>query len=357
MIKTNKAFRFLTISILALYFLSANTSSIMANQKEIGLVDITKYLPNNYVTDGSKDYTSELQKGLNENKRIRMPNFPILINENGLKIKSDSEIYFQEKSKLIMVPNHKDTYAILWLIKVANVKIYSPNLIGDRLLHKGTKGEWGMGIHITESKDVYIQNASISNCWGDGIYIGGGSNPCERIIVKDTNIDNSRRNGISITNGKEITLSSCFITNTNGTRPMAAIDIEPNKSSDIIDNIHIKNTQTKNNKRYGILIELNPLIKAPNKVNITIDGHRDMASTTALAIAGFRGNLKNKHQLKGKILILNSVWENNIEQPYKIGEFRLGPTTHIENYKIIKNNKLEKHIPNERSNVIIRNRY
>ncbi|MDO5665375.1 MAG: right-handed parallel beta-helix repeat-containing protein [Bacteroidia bacterium] len=343
--------RYLYIVVLLAHFLLLPSKSLLMAQSSKSAVDITRYLPQNYRQDGTVDYTSYIQKGLDENRYVKMPNFPILINENGLKIKSNSEIYFQRKSKLIMAPNHRDAYAMLWLVNVRNVKIHSPHLIGDRFSHKGAKGEWGMGIHITQSDDIYISNAIISNCWGDGIYIGGGTTPCVRVKIEKAKIGNSRRNGISITNGKSITISNSVITNTNGTPPMAAIDIEPNKPSNVIDDINIKDVETKNNKKYGVLIELNPLIQASNKVKITIDGHKDSGSATALAIAEFRGNLKNRYQLNGEILILNSVWEDNIEEPYQIGEFRLGPRTRIENYKIIKNNRLQRHTPK----IIIRN--
>src|ERR1035437_4931516 len=59
-------------------------------------IDLTKYLPADFVKDASIDYTEYIQKGLDENKMVLMPNFALLINEKGINIKSGSRIIFQK---------------------------------------------------------------------------------------------------------------------------------------------------------------------------------------------------------------------------------------------------------------------
>ena len=38
--------------------------------------------------------------------------------------------------------------------------------------HTGNTGEWGHGIAVFGSTNVTIENVDISQCWGDGIYLG-----------------------------------------------------------------------------------------------------------------------------------------------------------------------------------------
>src|SRR5690606_13000285 len=163
---------------------------------------ILEYLPKNYVKDGTIDYTGYIQKAIDENKNIVLPNFPILINDGGLKLKSNFNLFFQKESALIMKPSTKTKYSFFSLTEVDNVNIYNPTLLGDRKTHLSNKGEWGMGISIYGSTNVKIYNVNIKDTWGDGIYINSNKNKHSyNVLIKNGYIDNARRNGISIISG------------------------------------------------------------------------------------------------------------------------------------------------------------
>lgn len=124
-----------------------------------------------------------------------------------------------------------------------NVLIHgNGNIIGDRSTHNGKEGEWGMGIRLHNATDVTINDITISDCWGDCIYIGGNS---KNIIINNCVLRDSRRQGISITQANGVTISECRIANISGTNPQYAIDIEPNERC-VIDNVLIKNVTVKN---------------------------------------------------------------------------------------------------------------
>src|SRR5690606_24849814 len=219
-------------------------------------IDLTKYLPKGYDTTGKTDYTSYLQKGLDSNDNVLMPNFPILMNKNGLKLSSNQTINFQSKSKLIMMPNAETNYGILHIVKVKNVKVINPTLVGDRDKHTGTKGEWGMGIRVQGSNNVKIIGANISDFWGDGIYItrDGGVNS-KNILIDQAVIQRNRRNGISVISGDNIVIQNSSFINNTGTNPMAAIDIEPNTPKDSLGYIKIHNIKTTQN-RVGVQVSM-----------------------------------------------------------------------------------------------------
>src|SRR5690606_30275234 len=226
-------------------------------------VDLTKYLPQNYVKNGSVDYTNYLQIGVDMNSYILMPNFPILINKNGLQLHSNQTIVFQENSSLIMEPNEEANYGMLNIIDVENIKIINPILKGDRDHHLGSEGEWGMGLNILSSKNVKVINSNISNLWGDAVYVGEIPYKerakynrldffCENVIIDGGDIENNRRKVSSVSNVKELLIENILIRNTNGTLPMAGIDLEPNNNEQLLENIIIKNVTTQNNGEVGI---------------------------------------------------------------------------------------------------------
>ncbi|WP_316742787.1 right-handed parallel beta-helix repeat-containing protein [Pedobacter antarcticus] len=288
-------------------------------------VDLTTLLPQGYVKDGSIDYTDVLQQGLNNNRKVIMPNFSVLINDKGLLLKSNSIVFFKNNSKIIMAPSDrgadsKDHYDILRINNVENVTVYNCVLVGDRKNHKNNIGEWGMGIGIRSSKNVSIINANVSNCWGDGIYLGTTKRklnktdrtyiPTENITIKYARVDYNRRNGISITNGKDVTVSKCLVSNTSGTLPMSGLDIEPNSSLDVISNITIDNLITYRNSQDGLLIVLTKLPSQDfnNTVGININNHIDDGSYSAMRLgSGFR---KADMRMSGSINVNNSKWKN-----------------------------------------------
>jgi len=280
-------------------------------KKSNNLVDITKYLPNNPNKEGKVDYTEYLQKGINENRAILMPNFPILINDNGLDIPNNTLVVFNLNSQIKLSPSDKTNYQVLRMHNKSNVTVYSPKIIGDRYEHLNTKGEWGMGISIVSSSNISIYNANITNCWGDGIYLGqrnGKTN--ENIKIEHALIDNNRRNGISVISVDGLEMSNVIISNTNGTSPESGLDFEPNHNSEFLKNINVNNLYTFNNKTNGVVVYLARLRGSVQKdVSITINNHTDRYSRISLGYSSVVIQNKNDKQidvpLKGFINYIN----------------------------------------------------
>jgi len=324
---------------------STQISTISLSAKsQIKFSKLESYLPKNYVQDGSVDYGIYLQKGIDENNFVEFPNFPILIGEKGLRLKSNSVLLFKSKSKLILKENSLSNYHILDLRNIENVKIYNPRLIGDRYAHKDVKGEWGMGINILSSRNISIYNPEIKNCWGDGIYISKISAvESENIIIKGGSIDNNRRNGISIISGKQIDISNIMLSNTNGTLPMAGIDIEPNTNDDILESINLKKIKTFNNADAGVaIILLNMIGKNDKKVSINIDSHIDYFSKTSFLMGGNRLSYPEYIKaLGGSINVTNSNWNDSQNKLLMASDFKYIPKYKFSNLKITTNGKLD----------------
>lgn len=276
--------------------------------------DLTSYLPKGYSNMGDKDYTDLIQKGINENSTLIMPDFPVLVNENGLTLKSNQKILFQKNSKLIMKPNSKDRNGILNLFNIQNVDIYYPSLIGDKHKHLSTTGEWGMGIYILSSTNINIIGSSIESTWGDGICIGGRNNSnSSDITLKNTILKDNRRNGLTIGGVTNLVVENAYIANTSGTNPQAGIDIEPDSNAYDVKNVKLTNIETQNNGNYGIIISPGNMVGKRQKViSIAINNFRDSGSKIGFGMAVTRDKLDQGFpKLDGNISVSNFSSQNN----------------------------------------------
>lgn len=274
------------------------------NKQFSGAKDLTAYLPKNFSKTGKIDYTQYLQKGIDLNSKIILPNFPVLINFNGLKLKSNSAVLFQKNSKLILKPNSEELYGLIYIENVKNVEVYFANLEGDRDQHTGDKGEWGMGFFIRNAQNVKLYNPKVTKMWGDGIYIGNLGVVSKNIEINYANIDNNRRNGISIIAGEKIDIKNTIISNTNGTIPEYGIDIEPNKSDDILKNIVLTNNTTYNNAKGGLLFALDNLQgKKSEPIEVYVNNHSDYYSDKGIEFHIDRGYQNYTNPITGSITI------------------------------------------------------
>ncbi|WP_413533355.1 hypothetical protein [Empedobacter brevis] len=301
------------------------------------------YLPINYVQDASVDYTDNIQEAINKNEVIILPNFPILINDNGIKLKNNTILIFNKKSKFILKPSDKQGYGLININNISNVKIFNMNIVGDRKNHLSNKGEWGMGVNIINSKNVFIYNSNIKDFWGDGIYIGG-NNFSSNINILGGLIDNNRRNGISIISGKKILLKKLLISNTNGANPQTGLDIEPNTEINKIIDLIVEDVTTFNNFNSGTSLYINNLkgYNTSNNVNIYINNYNDIDSKYGMSFYNLKS--EKKKGLKGNIILKNiNLINNNIPLRFRDNNFSLD-NIELEYNNIKVNNKIDNNI-------------
>ena len=280
-----------------------------------GAAEAVNYLPSGYTKSGKVNYTAQIQKAIDENSFIVMPDFPVLIDRRGLKVRSGKTLVFRKNSLIRFEgPAVGKYWDVLKIYNSKNVRIVNAVIEGSRNSTLPQSGEWSAGISVLNSDNVIIENPKIYNTYGDGIFIGsedGGVS--ENIYVKGGWIDNVRRNGISITSGRNVFLSNILISNTNGTAPEAGIDIEPSIEPEFIENVNLDNIYTFNNKVSGIAVNLNALSTARKdavkKVTINIRNHTDNGSAYALGTSLNENPALN--DVEGEINIISPVWMNS----------------------------------------------
>lgn len=107
-----------------------------------------------------------------------------------------------------------------------NSKLVGGEIIGDRDTHDYTIAsthEWGYGVRIS-GKGCTVDGTKCRDCTGDGFNVDSAQD----FTIANVVSDNNRRQGISVTDASNGLVADSQFLNTNGTKPQAGVDIEPN---------------------------------------------------------------------------------------------------------------------------------
>lgn len=204
--------------------------------------------------DGLSDDTAALQawiEAAGESARLALrPHATYLINTNwrptfgqygGLKLRHGQTLELND-AELHALPSPHREGAVLQGYKTNGWRVLGPGaIVGDRPVHTGKGGEWGMGIAAWSASEWQVKDVTISQCWGDGIMVGYAPDAigsfCENFAIERGRISFCRRNGISIVAGRRGRIENTIIRSIAGTSPQAGIDLEPD--SGVHPNEHI----------------------------------------------------------------------------------------------------------------------
>ncbi|WP_333863631.1 hypothetical protein [Sphingobacterium sp.] len=179
--------------------------------------------------------------------------------KGGIRPRTNNTLRFANGSKFYIDPNDGESYSILTLNSVNNVKIINALIYGDVADHVGNSGEWGHGITVYGCENILLENPKSHYCWGDGIAIGSLPTHHNKNIriTKGIETHYNRRNGVSVISCDGLYIDE-IIANYNGTirgtLPMYGVDIEPNSKGEDYINCIIDSIKTTGNNEGGLEI-------------------------------------------------------------------------------------------------------
>lgn len=243
--------------------------------------------------DGREDDTISIQAAIDSlpasGGHVWIPPGTYMVDAvRSIRLNSGVSLLMTPQTILQALPNSAEWSAVLKIADVHDVSIVGGIIRGDRHGHLGKSGEWGMGVMITGAQRVNVQGTVASDCWGDGFYIGSElvDKLAEDIRLVDIQAFNNRRQGISLICGRNIEIIRPQLRHTNGTPPAAGIDIEPNRISDVFENVRIVEPYTEENQGSGISVNLWRLDGLKTPVDIVITNHQDKGSERGAMISG-----------------------------------------------------------------------
>ena len=214
--------------------------------------------------DGRHNDTSAFQAAINSlpssGGTITVPAGTYMIDAlRSINMRSHVRLQMSSGARLVALPNSSPRSYVIKAWNVTNVEISGGAIVGERAGHRGSTGEWGMGIDILASSKVYVHDLTVSNCWGDGLYIGaigsaGHATPSTDVTIKQVVSTNNRRQGLSFGPVDRVYVVNSTFSNTHGTKPEAGIDIEPSVQG-TSSHIRIENSKVIGNAGSGLELQ------------------------------------------------------------------------------------------------------
>jgi polygalacturonase len=216
--------------------------------------------------NGVNDDTAAFQAAINalpsSGGTIVVPNGTYMINGLiGISMKSNTRLSMQASASLNEIPNSAQRSWVVKVWNVNNVEIVGGNIVGDRVQHSGTAGQWGYGLNVEGSSSVYVHDIAISNCFGDGVLVGATGSGSTAVLSTGVTLtrvqsNNNRRQGLTIGPVTQLYVYDSSFTGSNGIAPQAGIDIEPQTQGNT-QQVRIEGSTMSNNVGNGVEMHAN----------------------------------------------------------------------------------------------------
>ncbi|MCE7041272.1 glycoside hydrolase family 55 protein [Dyadobacter sp. CY312] len=258
--------------------------------------------------DGTTDQTNTLQSLLNNNRYTTLffPKSVVSYRIGHVRIYSNKTLLFEDGTFIEGLKTAVNGQ-MFFMYDASNIVIKGTNVIVSDPNPNYVNNQMRVIFHMGGVTNVLIEGIAANNGGGDGFYIGAGSAKkySENVKLVNVSADKNRRQGISITGGKNIEIINAVLTNTNGIAPGAGIDVEPNTAENITENVRIINPITRNNSGAGIIVSPGAFVGTNHIVDVVITNHVDEGSTYGFLVTGVTG------PVLGTVITQNPIWKNN----------------------------------------------
>lgn len=235
-----------------------------------------------------------------------------------LFIRSNTEVVFEEGVEIVAKEDafHGLRDALVTLHGVTNVTLRGLGRgatlrmrIKDYQGPAYSHGEWRHAVNLLSASGITIENLTLADSGGDGIYIGANPsvNPCRNVVIRDCICDNNNRQGVSVISVDGLLIERTAMRNTRGTAPRSGIDFEPNAPCQLLKNIVVRDCLTEANDGCGYELYAAQLGADSEPVDITLESCRSSGDRLAsLKVAlGVRGK---KGLPRGKVVARNCTF-------------------------------------------------
>lgn len=186
-----------------------------------------------------------------------------------LEIPSDITLLFEEGVELIAQKNVfkgiEDAFFAIFERKNVVFLGYGASISmhkQDYQKQPYVESQWRHLMSIRSSQDIRIEGLTLNGSGGDGIYLGRTNSGIpwnEDITLRNLEIINHHRQGISVISARNLLAENLRISDTSGHSPEAGIDLEPNRQGEVLDNLIFRNIISENNRGAAFQVSLQNL--------------------------------------------------------------------------------------------------
>ena len=137
--------------------------------------------------------------------------------------RNDLTLEFENGATIKHAPTESARYYSTFVWSSDGITIKGGNIVGEVDTHNkeyaadgNVTNTHGYGIRLSDSTNILVKDANISDYYGDGICIASDSNPkngCQNVIIENCTIFDSLRNGITVTSCQGFEIKGCEIYN------------------------------------------------------------------------------------------------------------------------------------------------
>ena len=223
-----------------------------------GFIDASTYGGGYNTTDA----TAALQAAINTGQNVYVPQessdwfvgAPITLANN------NQEVLFQSGVTVTAKPGaFTGTGDCLFDVTGSDVSMVGPGATLQMQQADYTKPSYAPSesrhaINLMGVTNCTINGLNILNTGGDGVIVGAGASTpySQNVTIENVTINNAYRNGISVISVNGLLVDNCTIVNTAGTNPKDGMDFEPDNSSEVLQNVVVRNSIINSNSRSGI---------------------------------------------------------------------------------------------------------
>ena len=228
-----------------------------------------------------EDSTEFLQKALDSGaRRIVIDRRPAPWITRPLFVRSNCEVVFERGVEVVAKKGEfrGKNDSLFTLKRSENVKLsgYGATLRMHRADYAAapyTKAEWRMSLNLLSCSNVVVEGFTLLESGGDGVYLGVTGEdhaPCRNVVLRDLVCDRQYRQGISVISARNLLIERCMLRGTGGTPPAAGIDFEPNRASEELSEIVMRDCIITNNHGAGIQYYLGQLNATTKPISVKI---------------------------------------------------------------------------------------
>jgi hypothetical protein len=200
-----------------------------------------------------------------------------------------------------------------------NVLISGGVLVGSRT----GSPEWGVGILASDSDNLFIENVRLCDFFFDGILVTGNRG-CRHVVIRGSAAYNSRRSGLSVVSGSDVTVTSSTFGGSNGQSPETGVNVEPGPGTSVTG-IRFASCSFTRNAGVGVYVHRGPGVALSDLLvtgNLVQDNDQgvvvagvERASLADNEIVGHRGPAKSGIAVGGSTAVL--VADNDLRDNFR----------------------------------------